>query len=346
MNFLISISQLPQACNHPSILETIKTIYFILKVITTTTPILIITVLMINLVKAVTGNTEMSVVTKNIFDKLLAGVIIYLIPTVVMCFLNIVGERITFKTCVDLAMESDISELKAEYENLKETQKKDKIYAAEHAFDNKSTGNETDMLNLIKLFEGTTASCTINGEPGYLAENIGDKAITVGPGITGAVKKGMVVGECYPKSEIDALYTQIVKSKYYAPVDNTLKKYNIEWPEYKKHALTSLSYQSGPGVAKKAIKKYAENGEKAMEKYIKEIIYATVQSTGVSSIWCGLPKRRDAELKLYYTGTYPTKTSNKLVYYKKNDAISKKIKDSNVPHYGKDKTCSTISFTN
>lgn len=351
---LIKLAQVPETCNHPNLLLAIKYIFFIIKIICIVTPILMILSIMINLVKSLLGNTDYGKVSKDIINKLLLGITIFLIPSILNIILSFMGNFGDFNKCIDIATNEDLTELTEEYNEQKKTEEeklkkeleeaKEKLPAQTPSTGPTTGGSDEQLFNLIRMFEGgNDANCTVNGQPGYLAKNYGDRTVTVGPGITTAVKKDLKAGTCYSKAEIDALYINKVKTGYYAPVQKALDKYNIKWPEYKKHALTSLSYQSGPGKAVTAIDTYAKYGEKAMIDYIKERVYAQDSKLG-SSIWCGLPKRRDAEIDLYYTGKYPTQISNKLKYYKQSDSISKQIKSTSVKHHGGN-YCKEISFS-
>ena len=58
MYFLITLSELPEVCKNPSLLETIKYLFYIIKIITILTPIILIVALMIRLVKAFLKDDE------------------------------------------------------------------------------------------------------------------------------------------------------------------------------------------------------------------------------------------------------------------------------------------------
>ena len=326
MYFLITLSELPEVCKNPSLLETIKYLFYIIKIITILTPIILIVALMIRLVKAFLKDDEVNVIVSDLANKLLLAVMIFIIPTILTTLLNITGGKIALSKCVKIALNEDLVALKEDYETLKKSQseaywKELEEKAKELLMEMKGniSGSEEELVKMIKMFEGTTSRCP-NDSTKYKAVNYNDGTITVGPGITklasgvpaeyASVFKNMKAGDCISEEIVDYVFLYIVKNSYMTAVTNNLG--NCKMTEYQIHALTDLSYNRGGGTAATATKKYCNNGTNALISYIK---------THTSSKWCGWAKRRDQEIELFMTGVYPTDGYNRktLKYFYSND---------------------------
>lgn len=194
---------------------------------------------------------------------------------------------------------------------------------------NLSNSNEAfseQFIEYINAFEGKGRTCQTNtGANGYLAENLGDGAITAGHGITNSVVRNeesqkiiassgyqnqfslvgnryiMTVGGCYNKHLIDQLQANSIKNSFGASVLKSAEKNNVQLQSYEIDALTSFNYNLGSGYIDKLITGFKTGGYEGLWNVMKEYMHSNGQELD------GLKRRRKAEFALFVTGDYTDK---------------------------------------
>ena len=187
-----------------------------------------------------------------------------------------------------------------------------------------SSGDISSLIQFINGFEASNPkTCsTKSGKIGYLAENLGDGAITAGYGVTNApvrsstgqtiIKESglasdfaisggkyiMKVGGCYPKNVIDEIQKSSIENNYGAAVTKSAQKYSVDLSQYEKDALTSFNYNLGTGYIDKLVSAYKDDGYEGLWDVMKNYVHSG------SSALSGLKKRRKAEFALFVTGDY------------------------------------------
>ena len=178
-----------------------------------------------------------------------------------------------------------------------------------------SSKASSKLLSMLKILEGTTR---IDGDY-YVAEQGSLDApgiITVGHGVTvsnniEAFKargysdptKDIVAGTRVPISIADEIAEEVLFEEHRNKIVNKLKNRNITLTDYQIDALTSRSYNLGPGTIDNFFKYYEQYG-------ITQALYDNYMSTGVYSPGSGgkpalgLVRRREREWKLFTEGLY------------------------------------------
>lgn len=222
-------------------------------------------------------------------------------------------------------------------------------------------GTSDDFMTFLSKFEGKGKSCTTkSGKIGYLAENLGDGAITAGSGVTNApvkrsdsqeyikssgyksdftLKDGkyvMVVGGCYPQSVIDGIKKISIENGYAASVTKSAEQNGVTLTQYEKDALTSFNYNLGSGHIDKLIKAYKNDGYEGLWDSMKGYVHSQGKTLP------GLQKRRKAEFALFVTGDY----TDQGLFYSRNITDYDNYDSENVmarKATGTASVCTTIS---
>lgn len=194
-------------------------------------------------------------------------------------------------------------------------------------------GTTDDFISFLNKFEGAGKSCsTKSGKIGYLAENLGDGAITAGHGVTNApvkssagqslivssgyksdftLKNGkyvMVVGGCYPQSVINDIQKISIENDYGYAVYNSAQRYGVSLTQYEKDALTSFNYNLGSGHIDELIDAYKNDSYEGLWNKMKGYVHSD------GKVLEGLQKRRKAEFALFVTGDY----TDQNLFYSRN----------------------------
>ena len=193
-----------------------------------------------------------------------------------------------------------------------------------------TSSDEANLVTFVGTFEGTTSIC--NGGSGYLAEDIGDGAISAGAGLTNAAVSGatsfidennygsyfhfngsnyyMNLGDCIPTDVLDKMKIYVLENNYASTIDSISEKYGVTLTQYQKDAITSFNYNLGPGYTEDLISAYASGGYEGLWNEMKQYIYSN------GEVWPGLMSRRKAEFALFVTGDY---TDQGLFYSRDNE---------------------------
>lgn len=193
-----------------------------------------------------------------------------------------------------------------------------------------TSSDEANLVTFVGTFEGTTSIC--NGGAGYLAEDIGDGAISAGAGLTNAAVSGatnfinennygsyfhyngsnyyMNLGDCIPATVLDKMKIYVLENNYASTIDSISEKYGVTLTQYQKDAITSFNYNLGPGYTEDLISAYASGGYEGLWNEMKQYIYSN------GEVWPGLMSRRKAEFALFVTGDY---TDQGLFYSRDNE---------------------------
>ena len=193
-----------------------------------------------------------------------------------------------------------------------------------------TSSDEANLVTFVGALEGTTSMC--NGGSGYLAEDIGDDAISAGAGITNAAVSGatsfidennygsyfhfngsnyyMNLGDCIPTEVLDKMKIYVLENNYASTIDSISEKYGVTLTQYQKDAITSFNYNVGPGYTEDLISAYASGGYEGLWNEMKQYIYSS------GGVWSGLLSRRKAEFALFVTGDY---TDQGLFYSRDNE---------------------------
>lgn len=186
-----------------------------------------------------------------------------------------------------------------------------------------TSSDNANLITFLEIFEGSTGTCD-NGN-GYIAANLGDGTITVGPGITNyAIGNNYVKtyiesnswqqyfkfngsyymnhNDCIPKSVVDKIKLYVIERNYASSIEDVAAKYGVTLTQYQKDAITSFNFNLGSGYTDDLIKAYSENGFEGLWNEMKKYVNATIN--GVYQTRDGLKKRRKAEFALFVTGDY------------------------------------------
>lgn len=89
---------LVEPCSDPTMLQVMGIVKFIMRVICIIVPIVLIVLGTIDLFKAVTAGKEDEKKQKALITRLIAGLLVFLVPTIVTVLFNLVGVS-DWKTC-------------------------------------------------------------------------------------------------------------------------------------------------------------------------------------------------------------------------------------------------------
>ena len=104
-------------CDVPEVLKVMRIINIVITIIKIAVPIMLIVMAMIDLVRAVT-NAELNKITKPIVNKVIAAVLIFLIPTFVRVIARVVGNNGEYEKCIgDITRET----IRASYNSQEES---------------------------------------------------------------------------------------------------------------------------------------------------------------------------------------------------------------------------------
>ncbi len=97
-------------CDVPAVLKVLKILKIVITIIKIAVPILLIIAAMLDLVKAVT-NSELNKMSKPIINKVIAAVLVFLIPTFVNTILTITMTENEYQKCFNNATDERIREI-------------------------------------------------------------------------------------------------------------------------------------------------------------------------------------------------------------------------------------------
>ncbi len=129
-------------CDIPSVMEVLRIVNMVITIIRIIVPIILIVSAMIELVHAVT-NAELNKITKTMVNKVIAAILIFLIPSFVSLIADIAGNNGEYKNCLGNITKEDISQAHIEYLN-------NLIKKAEESLDKTDYNNALVYLNNIK----------------------------------------------------------------------------------------------------------------------------------------------------------------------------------------------------
>ena len=128
-------------CDEPSILEVMNIVNIVITIIKVVVPILLIVSAMIDLVRAI-SDAELNKITKPMVNKVIAAVLVFLIPTFVSLIAKITLNDGEYKNCIDVSS----STVKVAYNNKEE----ELIKKAEESLDINDYNNALIYLNNLK----------------------------------------------------------------------------------------------------------------------------------------------------------------------------------------------------
>lgn len=93
-------------CNSPEVLKVMRIVNIVINIIRIIVPIILIVMSMIDLVRAVT-NAELNKISKPIVNKVIAAILIFLIPTFVRVIANIASNNGEYEKCLgDISLDT------------------------------------------------------------------------------------------------------------------------------------------------------------------------------------------------------------------------------------------------
>ncbi len=184
------------------------------------------------------------------------------------------------------------------------------------------------LLSFLTSWEGgedEAHSC--DDGAGYVGYDIGDGTVSIGSGMTNHVitsslvsqyikDKGweqyfnknsdstyrVDVGLCVPKDIINDLKVLVLEETFAKPIDQAAAKYNVEFTQFQRDALTCFNYNLGAGHTEELVSAYASGSYEGLWNVMKNYVNACINGN------CGpmdaLKKRRKAEFALFVTGDY------------------------------------------
>lgn len=97
-------------CNVPEVLKVIKLIKVLITIIKIAVPIMLIISIMIDLFKNVVSADDLGKTGNIIVKKIIAAVLVFLIPTFVGMIFSIIGATASYKPCFDMATSQNYTE--------------------------------------------------------------------------------------------------------------------------------------------------------------------------------------------------------------------------------------------
>lgn len=175
-------------------------------------------------------------------------------------------------------------------------------------------GTNGDLISFLANWEGNEGFCTIDGQTGYLAKNLGDGATTVGPGFTNFAMTSDVVnyiyskgyskyypgntvspGMCVPISVFNDVQLYAIETSYAKSVETAAQKYGVSLTPFQKDALTDFNYNQGTGYINELMSAYASGGYEGLWN---------AMSRHTKGGMAGIKKRLKGEFALFVTGDY------------------------------------------
>lgn len=307
-------------CSDYHVLEAIRIVKYCLTALEIAIPILLIVLGSIDFVKTVIDPNKNTVQDQAIIfaKRIASAALIFLVPTVISIAFSLVGDSSnyfeTISACMQRADAEFIKELKTAYkESLKKEQEEisyevvyDNTRFLSPNLENNSSGSSIsftgdlldDTTKFIEGFEGSTGYC--NGDnTKYVCKDEGDGTLTVGPGVTSYVMSGLVDGQCYSVTEVEAAKQKEV-SGILSAVQETVDATNpSDWDDAKTAAAVSIGYNCGATYGKRVVQQYATSGNDGALSVFKSCTHA---SNGNAAFTEGLKKRRDIEYDVFVNG--------------------------------------------
>ena len=129
-------------CDVPNVMEVLRIVNLVIQIIRIVVPIILMISAMIDLVRTIT-NAELNKITKPMVSKVVAAVIIFLIPTLVSVIALIAGNNGEYKHCLRIISKEEIKIAYNEFEN-------DLVEKAEETLDINDYNNAKIYLVNIK----------------------------------------------------------------------------------------------------------------------------------------------------------------------------------------------------
>ena len=303
-------------CTNYNFLSIMYIFKQMLNVVRVMVPVLIIVLGSFDFFKAVMASKDedMAKLKKQFVTRLTAGIMVFLVPTLISFSLNIIGQSemldVKIANCFVSANPNKIKELEnmADIERLKDIVKHEVKPAPSKPF--AGTDFERSLLDYVGGWEGGLYYCDKTTKKEYIVrQDSGDRpgVYTVGPGVTNSLtttaqKLGfhqyfpMQVGDCIPVGVVER-----VKLEYLRGVESTVNKelvnYGVkDWTPNEKIAMISFTYNLGPSRLPAVVKAYSSGGPSQMWSVLKKYINANGRPLE------GLVKRRDDEYDVFVTG--------------------------------------------
>lgn len=307
-------------CTDYHVLEAILIIKYCLTALKIAIPLLLIILGSIDFVKSVIDPNKNTIQDQAIIfaKRIASAALIFLVPTVISITFSLVGDASTYfetiNACMQRADSDFIKELKEAYrESLKKEQEDisyevvydNTKFLSPNLENNVSGGNASfsgellnDATTFIEAFEGSTGYC--NGDnTKYVCKDIGDGTLTVGPGVTSYTMSGLVDGQCYSVTDVEAVMQQEVNGILTAVEETVAATNPSNWNDAKTIAAVSIGYNCGTSYGKKVVQQYAASGNDGALSGFKSCTHA---SNGNAAFTEGLKKRRDIEYDVFING--------------------------------------------
>lgn len=111
------ISVILNICDVPDILKVFKIIKLVINIIRIAVPIILIVSIMIDLLKRVTKAEDFSKYGKLITNKIIAAVVVFLVPSFIAIIISLYGTKIGYNDCLDAATTNNINDLYEKHMN-------------------------------------------------------------------------------------------------------------------------------------------------------------------------------------------------------------------------------------
>ncbi len=129
-------------CDLPDVLKVMRIVKIVITIIRILVPIILIVSVMIDFVRAVT-NAELNKITKPMINKVIAAILIFLIPTFVKLIANIAGNNGEYEKCLGNITSETIE---AAYDEKAE----ELVKRAEETLDKNDYNNALSYLSNVK----------------------------------------------------------------------------------------------------------------------------------------------------------------------------------------------------
>ena len=129
-------------CDMPNVMEVLRIVNIVIKIIRIVVPIILMVSAMFDLVRAVT-NAELNKMSKTMVSKVIAAILVFLIPTFVSVIALIAGNNGEYKHCLEPISLDQIKIAYTEFEN-------DLVEKAEETFDINDYSNAMVYLMNVK----------------------------------------------------------------------------------------------------------------------------------------------------------------------------------------------------
>ena len=180
-------------CQLPEVLKVFRLIKIIITILKIAVPIILIVSVMLDYLRAVKDNDELSKMSKLVVTKLVAALLVFFIPTFVSIIVNTLGSDNTYAACLVDANEEKINDL---YIEMMEKY-------MEGARTNKDISSYYNAYNYLKNIKDDTQREAYVKELGEIKKEIDKKKEEEKPTTPTEVKPGIFKGTPYNVSEED-----------------------------------------------------------------------------------------------------------------------------------------------